>query len=80
LFIVPVVAGISPGRWIIQYDPQLIENTFIALDERGSLWIWWSALVLTPKRAGFLRYLQAAAKVTLNEYNFHHVMSGIATH
>lgn len=59
--------------WIIQYDPPDDPREYIhrvGRTARGSHGSGRALLFLTPEETGFLRYLQAAAKVTLNEYEF----------
>lgn len=59
--------------WIIQFDPPDDPREYIhrvGRTARGSHGSGRALLFLTPEETGFLRYLQAAAKVTLNEYEF----------
>ena len=59
--------------WIIQYDPPDDPKEYIhrvGRTARGATGSGRALLFLTPEETGFLRYLQAAAKVTLNEYEF----------
>jgi ATP-dependent RNA helicase DDX18/HAS1 len=59
--------------WIIQYDPPDDPKEYIhrvGRTARGATGSGRALMFLTPQETGFLRYLQAAAKVTLNEYEF----------
>ncbi|KAG7367007.1 DEAD/DEAH box helicase domain protein [Nitzschia inconspicua] len=59
--------------WIIQFDPPDDPKEYIhrvGRTARGATGSGRALMFLTPQETGFLRYLQAAAKVTLNEYDF----------
>jgi ATP-dependent RNA helicase DDX18/HAS1 len=59
--------------WIIQYDPPDDPTEYIhrvGRTARGATGAGRALMFLTPEETGFLRYLQAKAKVTLNEYEF----------
>lgn len=59
--------------WIIQYDPPDDPKEYIhrvGRTARGATGSGRALMFLTPQETGFLRYLQSAAKVTLNEYEF----------
>jgi ATP-dependent RNA helicase DDX18/HAS1 len=59
--------------WIIQYDPPDDPKEYIhrvGRTARGATGAGSALMFLTPEETGFLRYLQSAAKVTLNEYEF----------
>jgi ATP-dependent RNA helicase DDX18/HAS1 len=59
--------------WIIQYDPPDDPKEYIhrvGRTARGASGSGRALMFLTPQETGFLRYLQSAAKVTLNEYEF----------
>ena len=59
--------------WIIQFDPPDDPKEYIhrvGRTARGATGSGRALLFLTPEETGFLRYLQVAAKVTLNEYEF----------
>jgi ATP-dependent RNA helicase DDX18/HAS1 len=59
--------------WIIQYDPPDDPREYIhrvGRTARGATGAGRALMFLTPQETGFLRYLQAKAKVTLNEYEF----------
>ena len=59
--------------WIIQFDPPDDPREYIhrvGRTARGASGSGRALMFLTPQETGFLRYLQAAAKVTLNEYEF----------
>ena len=59
--------------WIIQFDPPDDPKEYIhrvGRTARGATGAGRALMFLTPQEAGFLRYLQSAAKVTLNEYEF----------
>ena len=59
--------------WIIQYDPPDDPKEYIhrvGRTARGATGSGRALMFLTPEETGFLRYLQAATKVTLNEYEF----------
>lgn len=59
--------------WIIQYDPPDDPKEYIhrvGRTARGATGAGRALMFLTPQETGFLRYLQSAAKVTLNEYEF----------
>lgn len=59
--------------WIIQFDPPESPTEYIhrvGRTARGASGSGRALMFLTPQEAGFLRYLQAQAKVTLNEYEF----------
>jgi ATP-dependent RNA helicase DDX18/HAS1 len=59
--------------WIIQYDPPDDPKEYIhrvGRTARGATGSGRALMFLTPQETGFLRYLQAATKVTLNEYEF----------
>ena len=59
--------------WIIQFDPPDDPKEYIhrvGRTARGATGSGRALLFLTPEETGFLRYLKAAAKVTLNEYEF----------
>ncbi|KAL3905905.1 MAG: hypothetical protein SGILL_009489 [Bacillariaceae sp.] len=59
--------------WIIQFDPPDDPKEYIhrvGRTARGATGSGRALMFLTPQETGFLRYLQAAAKVTLNEYEF----------
>jgi len=59
--------------WIIQFDPPDDPKEYIhrvGRTARGASGSGRALMFLTPQETGFLRYLQAAANVTLNEYEF----------
>eukprot|EP00980_Cylindrotheca_fusiformis_P023182 scaffold10199_cov146-Cylindrotheca_fusiformis.AAC.39 len=59
--------------WIIQYDPPDDPREYIhrvGRTARGANGSGRALMFLTPEETGFLRYLQAKARVTLNEYEF----------
>eukprot|EP00538_Stauroneis_constricta_P013072 CAMPEP_0119559884 /NCGR_PEP_ID=MMETSP1352-20130426/13539_1 /TAXON_ID=265584 /ORGANISM="Stauroneis constricta, Strain CCMP1120" /LENGTH=573 /DNA_ID=CAMNT_0007607703 /DNA_START=55 /DNA_END=1776 /DNA_ORIENTATION=- len=59
--------------WIIQFDPPDDPKEYIhrvGRTARGATGSGRALLFLTPQETGFLRYLQKAANVTLNEYEF----------
>jgi len=59
--------------WIIQFDPPDDPREYIhrvGRTARGATGSGRALMFLTPQETGFLRYLQAAARVTLNEYDF----------
>ncbi|CAJ1956353.1 unnamed protein product [Cylindrotheca closterium] len=59
--------------WIIQFDPPDDPREYIhrvGRTARGATGSGRALMFLTPQETGFLRYLQAKAKVTLNEYEF----------
>ena len=59
--------------WIIQFDPPDDPREYIhrvGRTARGATGSGRALMFLTPQETGFLRYLQAAARVTLNEYEF----------
>ena len=59
--------------WIIQFDPPDDPREYIhrvGRTARGASGSGRALMFLTPQETGFLRYLQAKAKVTLNEYEF----------
>jgi ATP-dependent RNA helicase DDX18/HAS1 len=59
--------------WIIQFDPPDDPKEYIhrvGRTARGAMGSGRALMFLTPQETGFLRYLQKAARVTLNEYEF----------
>ena len=59
--------------WIIQFDPPDDPREYVhrvGRTARGATGSGRALMFLTPQETGFLRYLQAAARVTLNEYEF----------
>ena len=59
--------------WIIQFDPPDDPREYIhrvGRTARGATGSGRALMFLTPQETGFLRYLQASARVTLNEYEF----------
>mmetsp|Transcript_17251 Transcript_17251/g.39872 ORF Transcript_17251/g.39872 Transcript_17251/m.39872 type:complete len:605 (+) Transcript_17251:122-1936(+) len=59
--------------WIIQFDPPDDPREYVhrvGRTARGATGSGRALMFLTPQETGFLRYLQASARVTLNEYEF----------
>lgn len=59
--------------WIIQFDPPDDPREYVhrvGRTARGATGSGRALMFLTPQETGFLRYLQAATRVTLNEYEF----------
>jgi len=59
--------------WIIQFDPPDDPREYVhrvGRTARGATGSGRALMFLTPQETGFLRYLQSAARVTLNEYEF----------
>jgi ATP-dependent RNA helicase DDX18/HAS1 len=75
LFLFDVFRGLDIPEvdWIIQFDPPDDPKEYIhrvGRTARGATGSGRALMFLTPQETGFLRYLQAAANVTLNEYEF----------